>query len=395
MASPGGEKPYRLYRGGRAKGRVPTLSPPKRPPKEPRTGSDGRRRYRGPGPKPTARPPRKIRWGREIGIAILLVVVFFIVWAVIGYLTFRGGVSDANKRLPKSARSALTKDNGSLLTNSTSILLLGTDHSLATSRTGDRHSDSITLLHTDPDHGRLYYLSIPRDLRVEIPGYGSSKITTAFQVGGARLAIRTVASYTDIPVNHVIVVNFRDFRDLIDKVGGIDVVVPRPILSKFDCPYASPVRCARWPGWRFAKGKQHLNGQRALIYSRVRKNALDPAESDITRGARNQQVLQALMSKLAGFGTFIRMPFIGGELMKPLATDLSANQFIQLGWNKFRAGHTIHCRLGGISTGGDITPSEDNAKVILMVLGKSAVQPPPPNGDTYPPGCVFGNSPPG
>jgi LCP family protein required for cell wall assembly len=391
MASPGGEKPYRLYRGGRVKGRVPTLSPPKRPPKEPRTGGDGRRRYRGPGPKPTARPPRKIRWGREIGIAILLVVVFFIVWAVIGYLTFRGGVSDANKRLPTSAKSVLIKDRGSLLNNSTSILLLGTDHSLATSRAGDRHSDSITLLRTDPDHHRLYYLSIPRDLRVDVPGYGSAKINTAFQVGGPRLAIRTVASYTGIPVNHVIVVNFRQFRDLIDKVGGIDVVVPRPILSKFDCPYASPVRCDRWPGWRFARGKQHLNGQRALIYSRVRKNLLNPAETDITRGERNQQVLQALMSKLAGFGTFIRMPFIGGDLMKPLATDLSANQFIELGWNKFRAGDTIHCRLGGISTGGDITPSEDNAKVILMVLGKSAVQPPAPSGDTYPPGCLFGN----
>src|SRR5436190_615276 len=317
MASPGGEKPYRLYRGGRVKGRV-----------------------------------------------------------------------------PKAARGVLTKDQGSLLTNSTSILLLGTDHSLATSRAGDRHSDSITLLHTDPDHGRLYYLSVPRDLRVDIPGYGESKINTAFQVGGPRLAIRTIASYTDIPVNHVIIVNFREFRDLIDKVGGIDVVVPRPILSKFDCPYASPVRCDRWPGWRFAKGTQHLNGQRALIYSRVRKNALDPAESDITRTERNQQVLQALMSKLAGFGTFIRMPFIAGALMKPLATDLSANQFIELGWNKFRAGSTYHCRLGGISTGGDITPSEDNAKVILMVLGKSAIQPPPPNGDTYPPGCFVGNHPP-
>ena len=390
MASSGGEKPYRLYRGGRVKGRVPTLTPPKRE-REPRPSRDGRRRYRGPGPKPTARPPRRIRWAREITIAIVLVVVFFIVWGILGYLTFRSGVSAANKRLPQTARTALADDRGSLLTSPTSILLLGTDHSLATSRAGDRHSDSITLLRTDPGHGRLYYLSIPRDLRVEIPGYGASKINTAFQVGGPRLAIRTVASYTDIPVNHVIIVNFREFRDLIDKIGGIEVVVPRPILSKFDCPYASPVRCDRWPGWRFAKGKQHLNGRRALIYSRVRKNLLDPAETDITRGERNQQVLQALMSKLAGFGTFVRMPFIGGDLMKPLATDLSANQFIALGWDKFRAGNTIHCRLGGISTGGDITPSEDNAKVILMVLGKSAVQPPPPSGDTFPPGCLVGS----
>jgi len=391
MASPGGEKPYRLYRGGRTKGRVPTVGRPEKSPPRARAERDGRSRYRGPGPKPTVRRPRRIRWGRELTIALVLVVLFFVVWGVLGYLTFRSGVSAANKRLPKAAKTVLAPDKGSLLSNPSSILLLGTDHSLASSRSGDRHSDSITLLRTDPDHGRLYYLSIPRDLRVEIPGYGASKINTAFQVGGPRLAARTISAYTDIPVNHLVVVNFAEFRDLIDKIGGIDVTVKGPILSKFDCPYGTAARCARWPGWRFAKGRQHLNGRRALIYSRVRKNLLNPAESDITRGERNQQVIQALMSKLASFDTFMRMPLIGGDLLKPLATDLSANQFLSLGWVKFRAGRTIHCRLGGISTGGDITPSEDNAKVILMVLGRSAVQPPAPTGDTYPPGCLLGS----
>jgi LCP family protein required for cell wall assembly len=395
MASPGGEKPYRLYRGGRTKGRVPTVGRPEKTPPRARPERDGRSRYRGPGPRPRTRPQRQIRWGREVGIAIVLIVLFFVVWAALGYLVFRGGVSDANKRLPRSARTALAPDKGSLLSNPSTILLLGTDHSPAASRAGDRHSDSITLLRTDPDHGRLYYLSIPRDLRVEIPGYGAAKINTAYQVGGPRLAARTVAAYTSIPVNHIVVVNFAEFRDLIDAIGGIEIVVPRPILSKFDCPYGSEARCARWRGWRFARGKQHMNGKRALIYSRVRKNLLDPAESDITRGERNQQVLQALMSKLASFSTFMRMPLIGDDLMKPLATDLSANDFIALGWAKFRSGSTLHCRLGGISTGGDITPSEDNAKVILMVLGKSAPQPPPPSGDTYPPGCLVGNTPTG
>jgi polyisoprenyl-teichoic acid--peptidoglycan teichoic acid transferase len=391
MASPGGEKPYRLYRGGRTKGRVPTVGRPEKAPPRARPDRDGRRRYRGPGPMPSARRPRQIRWGREITIAIVLIVLFFLTWGAIGYLVFRGGVSEANKRLPKTARTALAADKGSLFSTPTAILLLGTDHSLAASRAGDRHSDSITLLRTDPKHHRLYYLSIPRDLRVEIPGYGAAKINTAFQVGGPRLAARTVAAYTDIPVNHIVIVNFAEFKDLIDAVGGIDVVVPRPIRSKFDCPYGTAARCARWPGWRFSAGKQHLNGQRALIYSRVRKNLLDPAESDITRGERNQQVLQALMSKLASFSTFMRLPLIGGDVMKPLATDLSANDFVALGWAKFRSGRTFHCRLGGISTGGDITPSEDNAKVILMVLGKSAAQPPAPSGDTYPPGCFVGN----
>jgi LCP family protein required for cell wall assembly len=390
MSTPGGEKPYRLYRGGRTKGRVPTVGRPEKAAPRPRPDRDGRSRYRGPGPRTGARRPRQIRWGRELTIALVLIVLFFVVWAALGYLVFHGGVSDANKRLPKTARTALTPDKGSMLTSPSAVLMLGTDHSLAASRAGDRHSDSITLLRTDPHHHRLYYLSIPRDLRVEIPGYGAAKINTAFQVGGPRLAARTVAAYTDIPVNHLVVVNFAEFRDLIDAIGGVDIVVSEKIVSKFDCPYGTQARCARWPGWRFTPGKQHMNGQRALIYSRVRKNALNAADSDITRGERNQQVLQALMSKLASFSTFMRLPLIGKDVMKPLATDLSANDFAALGWVKFRAGRTYHCRLGGTSTGGDITPSEDNAKVILMVLGKSAPQPPPPSGDTYPPGCLSG-----
>jgi LCP family protein required for cell wall assembly len=394
MASPGGEKPYRLYRGGRTKGRVPTVGRPEKASPRTRSERDGRGGDRGPRPHPGGGGRPRIRWGRELTIALVLIVLFFLVWGAVGYLVFRGGVAEANKRLPKTARSALTADNGSLFSNPSAILLLGTDHSLAASRAGDQHSDSITLLRTDPGHHRLYYLSIPRDLRVEIPGYGAAKINTAFQVGGPRLAARTVATYTDIPVNHLVVVNFAEFRDLIDAIGGIDIVVPGPILSKFDCPYGSEARCARWRGWRFARGKQHMNGRRALIYSRVRKNLLNPAESDITRGERNQQVLQALMSKLASFNTFMRLPLIGGDLMKPLATDLSANDFAALGWAKFRSSRTFHCRLGGTSTGGDITPSEDNAKVILMVLGKSAPQPPAPSGDTYPPGCLVGNRPP-
>ena len=300
-------------------------------------------------------------------------------------------------QLPQSARLALTPDKGSLFSTPTAILLLGTDHSTAAARSGDRHSDSITLLRTDPPHHRLYYLSIPRDLRVDIPGYGNAKINTAFQVGGPRLAARTVASYTDIPINHVVIVNFAQFKDLIDAVGGIDIVVSEPIQSKFDCPYATAARCARWPGWRFKPGKQHMNGQRALIYSRVRKNALNPADSDITREARNQQVIQALMSKLASFGTFVRMPFIGGDLMKPLSTDLSAGDFIQLGWVRYRSGSggSVHCRLGGdpqyLDGKAVLVPNEDNRAVISMFTGESAPQPPPPGSSAYGPGCVTGN----
>src|SRR5947209_13417163 len=89
-----------------------------------------------------------------------------------------------------------------------------------------RSSDSIMLLRTDPGKGRLNYLSLPRDLRVDIPGYGFSRINTAFQVGGAALAIRTVRNFTGLDVNHVVVVDFDSFKEVIDSVGGVTIDVP-------------------------------------------------------------------------------------------------------------------------------------------------------------------------
>jgi LCP family protein required for cell wall assembly len=394
MSAPRGEKPYRVYRGGRVKGKVPAIP---RPTRERGANGDGRREYRGPGSRRAKTGLRAWGWKRWTWVTVLLLILVLFFWGLAGYLSFRSGVKDANQRLPETARLALVPDNGMILSHPTNILLLGTDHSLNASRASDQHSDSIQILRTDPKHDKLIYLSIPRDLRVpDIPGHGPDKINAAFQIGGARLAARTVHEYTGLPINHIVVVNFHSFAKLIDKIGGIDINVPERILSnKFDCPYSTNERCARWKGWRFAKGMQHMSGYRALIYSRVRENRLNPADTDITRGARQQAVVQALMSKLSSGGTFVKLPFIGGDLMKPLATDLSPTEMIQLGWVKFRAGKTLHCRLGGTADGGYIDPSEDNLRVIAMVRGESAPQPPPPNGDTFPPGCYTNRLPPG
>ena len=374
-------KPYRLYRGGRVKGKVPAPARPRR-----ETPTD----YRGPGAAPKR---RRIRRGRLIGLVVLVLLLLVVAWAVASWFAVSSGVSDANSRLDPNARAALTHQSGLLLSHPTTILLLGTDNAAVGGREGDRHSDSIMLLRTDPSHHRLYYLSIPRDLVVPIPGASTQKINAAFQIGGPALAIRTIHDYTGLPINHVVVVNFAAFKDLINALGGITVDVPAPIHSnRFDCPYATQSRCDRWPGWRFAKGPQHMNGERALIYSRIRENQLNPAETDFTRTARQQAVINAVSSKLTSIGTLLRMPFSGGSFVKPLTTDLSAAQLLQLGWIKFRANgsSSVHCRLGGdFGGGGTGAPSEDNPTTIEMFLGKSAPQPPTGQFD---PGCVIGHT---
>jgi polyisoprenyl-teichoic acid--peptidoglycan teichoic acid transferase len=388
-----GEKPYRVYKGGRTKGKVPLRGD---------RAAEDRKTYRsggggGNGRQVARRPSSRWTWKRWTWVTLLALFVLLVIWSVAGYLAVSSGVSDANKRLQGNAIPVLKKQNSLLISSATNILLLGTDHSTngQAGRSSDQHSDSMMLLRTDPSRHRLIYLSVPRDLRASIPGYGAQKVNAAMQIGGPKLAIQTADGLfgPELQVNHVVVIDMASFVQLIDAVGGIDVNVPEKILSnRFDCPYTGS-RCSSWQGWRFAKGVQHMNGHRALIYSRIRENRLNPADSDISRGQHQQQVMQAALSKLSSIGTFFRLPFSGGNLLKPLATDLSTMQFLQLGWVKFRAGSTLHCRLGGRTYSGssDIIGDQENIAVIQMVLGNSAAQPPPPGSGLYGAGCVTGN----
>ncbi len=376
-------KPYRVYKGGRAKGKVPLQRPSSsRPPES--------------GAATTPPKPRQRRLGRRITLALAVVLLLGVVWLVASYLSFSRGISVANARVPAPVVAELTKQDGLLFSTPTTILVLGTDGGTQPGRGDANRSDSIMLIRTDPGKHRLAFLSIPRDLRVEIPGNGAAKINAAFQIGGAALALRTVKSLTGLDVNHVAFVDFDRFRDLIDSVGGIDVDVPAPILAnQFDCPY-SAARCRTWDGWRFEKGRQHMNGQRALIYSRIRKNRLDASETDLDRARRQQQVVQATADKVTSAGTALKLPFRGGNIVKPLATDLTAGQVLQLGWAYFRANTTsaLHCRLGGEPGSADgqsvIFGSEDNVATVAMFTGRSAPLP-PPKGLPYAPGCVIGD----
>ena len=378
-----GDKPYRLYKGGRSKGKVPSAPRPQKP-------------ERG-APRRTEREG-KPRWGRRIGLAVLALVLLLVAWTVASYLAFRSGVEEANERLPLAVVAGLAPQDGLLISKPSLIMLIGTDGDRSAARQDFRRSDSILLVRTDPERNRLAYLSIPRDLRVDIPGYGANKINAAFQLGGAPLTMKTVRALTGLQPNHVVMVDFDDFKEVIDALGGVEVDVPKPILSnRFDCPYATDARCQEWQGWRFAKGKQEMSGKRALIYSRVRENRLDPAENDLTRGERQQAVVEAMTNELVSPGTFFRLPFVGDDLVKPLTTDLSAGQLLQLGWARFRSNddRALHCRLGGEpqTIGGEsvLVATEENTATLAMFTGRSAPQPPPP-GTTFGAGCLVGRS---
>jgi polyisoprenyl-teichoic acid--peptidoglycan teichoic acid transferase len=383
---------YRTYRAAgaesetgdpiaeRAKARA--AAPPPPPPTdapiielpEPGRATPPRRPATAPPRGPRRRFPRK-RW--LLGIPALLLLLLA-AWIGYGYWELRGSMQRANDRMTAKTRAALTP-GGSLWGSASTILVLGSD-----ARPGDTssRSDSILLIRTDPSRQQITELSIPRDLRTEIPGYSPTKINAAYAYGGAPLAIATIENLTGIKVNHLVLVDFGGFEKLIDALGGVTIVNPEKIISNEFDGYV----------WHFGKGTLHLDGRHALAYSRVRENQLNPADNDITRGQRQQRVLTALAARLGSPDTLLHLPTVGDALGEPLTTDLSASDLAALGWARFRSSRTLHCRLGGepATYGGqyELIGSEENRQTIEEFLGRSAPQAPDPASDTSP-GCTI------
>jgi LCP family protein required for cell wall assembly len=285
-------------------------------------GTPSYRRYGAGGAEQPAKSRRRFRWWHvPLVLAVLLVVagVVAVVLAYPGYKRFDKAVDNSNRRLGPEATAALDPDEGwSLATSPTTVLLLGVD-----SKQGEpARSDTILLMHFDPDEHTVNQLSIPRDTLVDIPGHGEGKLNSAIYWGGPELAIKTVQQYLGIPINHVMVVNFKGFPRLVNSVGGVDMYVPRTVQT-----IASRDRVVV-----FEKGWQHFDGKNAMLYVRIRM-----VDDDFHRARRQQQFVAALQRKIAQPSNLWQLPDIGRRFMSGVDTDLTTNELLALGWVKYRA----------------------------------------------------------
>ncbi len=171
------------------------------------------------------------------------------------------------------------------------LLLLGSDRRWIDKQNGDpARSDTMMLVRLDPDEDATTVLSIPRDLRVEIPGYGTDKINNAYALGGPSLTVKTIRELTGVRVNHVVNVNFGGFREAVDALGCFYIDVDRRYYHSNE---GVPI------GQRYAEidvpaGYNRLCGQDALDYVRFRH-----ADSDLVRAARQQDFLRSAKDQLS------------------------------------------------------------------------------------------------
>ena len=155
---PAQDKPYRVYRGGRVKGRVPLA-------RESVRGSGASKGTAPAGPQ----TPRPRRWGRWVALGLLVLLVLFVAWSVASYLAVASGVSKANDRVPAGVRRQLAKKDGLLVSTPTTILVLGTDG--GTIETSDTTLDYLP--GRSEREGGLFFSRDPRgfDLRLRPKGY--------------------------------------------------------------------------------------------------------------------------------------------------------------------------------------------------------------------------------
>jgi len=339
-------KPYRRYRARGGEGAPPegleelrtltarasgVAAPPGAPP--------GRGHDPAPAPAPAPRPGRLEReqrralrregrrwwslrglgpggWAARVALVLLLAVV---AWGAFGYMALNDAVGESNDKITASARAALDPPPGGLLGTPTNTLILGVDARKGKTRS---RADTILIMRTDPDSGRIKYLSIPRDWRIDLPGQGTQKINAAFFFYGQAGMIRAVKRLTGLPIHHLMVIKFNGFPKMVDALGGVTVTNPSAIV---DCPYENG-RTVSFPA-----GRIDLDGAQALEFSRVRK-----CDGDLNRALRQQAVVAGMKSEVLSFGNIWRAPWRGASVVRAIQTDIGTMDMVKMGWLQAR-----------------------------------------------------------
>jgi LCP family protein required for cell wall assembly len=179
------------------------------------------------------------------------------------------------------------------------ILIIGSDRRAGTAKQ-DRRSDTTMLLHVDPDKEVLSLFSLPRDLKVEIPGFGTDKINAAYSIGGEKLTLRTVKRLTGLEINHVVEINFGGFADAVDAIDCVYVDVDREYFND-----NSTATDGGFAEIDINAGYQRLCGLKALQYVRFRHT-----DTDLVRAARQQDFLREARQKVEPREL---LPVVGGK----------------------------------------------------------------------------------
>ncbi len=256
------------------------------------------------GPNRAAAVPKSKR--RLMNILIGLVAAVLVpVLAVTGFYGWQA--YSAVQQIPREAGLLPKRDAEPAPdpeTDTLNIMIMGSD-----SR-GDNdpgRSDVLMLAHVPADHSRVYLISFPRDLYVEIPGRkGKDKINHAFAYGGPPLTVLTMEHLLGIGIDHVVKIDFDGFIGITESLGGVTVNNRVPSSSS---------------RYTFPEGEITISGEQALTYVRERKNL---PGGTVDRAERQRVVVKAILRKIMTrevLANPVKFSEIVGELGSYVVTD--------------------------------------------------------------------------
>lgn len=203
------------------------------------------------------------------------------------------------------------------------ILLIGSDRRKEYKKYGIKPlSDTMMLVRLDPNLDVIPVMSIPRDLKVMIPGRGMAKINESFSLGGPKLVIRTITQETGIKITHVFNTDFRGFIQAVNKIGCVFTDVDRRYFNNNVGAYVRDAYAAI----DIRAGYQRLCGQKALDFVRFRH-----LDNDIVRGARQQSFLRQAKQQVGVSELFQNAKALKRIIIKNTRTDdrLTKGKYLQ------------------------------------------------------------------
>jgi LCP family protein required for cell wall assembly len=274
---------------------------------------------------------------KKVKRAVITVIVLAIL-GVGGFFGFKAYNAIRNIFAGDSGILSLISGQGQPLkgesTGRVNVLLLGTGDK---GHGGDSLSDTIMVVSYDVKSKSIAMISLPRDLYVQIPKHGYAKINAAnaygeqekYPGGGTALAKETVENTLAVPIHYTVRVDFSGFRDIVDALGGVTVDVENSFCD-YDYPveYKGDTRTVC-----FTKGKQQMNGTKALQFSRSRHSIQNGEGSDFARAKRQQRLLIAIKDKALSNSTVFnpkKMFDIMNALGAHIKTDFGMADLVRL-----------------------------------------------------------------
>lgn len=205
-------------------------------------------------------------------------------------------------------------------------MLLGIEDYSTNGKNG--RADTIIVMTSDPKTNEVNMVTIPRDTRVNIENMaefsGINKINSAYALGSVtgygdvKLQVETVEQLLDVPIDYYVAIDFDGFRDIVDALGGITIDVKEAFWE--DNFYNNKKI-------EFEQGEQHLSGEEALAFVRMRKRA---ANASYSRDERQRQFIKATIDQALSAGTLFKVGKISNILGGNIKTDLFANEIFEL-----------------------------------------------------------------